>query len=312
MEEGALEAITRMSKCDDPKIRRYCASTFRSMSSKTALCTQMIDMGSLPVLAELTSTSASIAKENGNGNGDTSSNTNNTNNTLIAKLIARDCAVAMLNLTRMQGREGNLVEDGAVLAFIGLMNDNEDLAGLCARALFNLTCVDQPYMFIERVIKSFLGLASAATLEVKHICASALCNLSDLKAMRQKLVEEGVVQVLGLLARGAEAKTRRICAIVLQSLASTKSCRQEMVNKGAGEVMYRLSSDSDSNTLHYIASAMMRLAMDPANTTRIVNESGVSALCKICMRCSDVPRTTQPCAAAFQILSRQEVSEHRV
>jgi len=280
-EEGALEAIMRLSKEDDRKIRRYCASTFRHMSSKTQLCTQMIDMGSLPILAELAASS-----------GD--------------RPISRDCAVAMLNLTRMQGREGDLVEDGAVLAFIGLMNDNEDLAGVCARALFNLTCVDAPYVFIERVIKSFLGLASAATLEVKHICASALCNLSDLKVMRQKLVEEGVVQVLGLLARGAEAKTRRVCAVVLQSLASTKSCRQEMVSKGAVEVMYRLSSDSDANTLHYVASAMMRLAMDPANCSRIVNESGVSALCKICMRCCDVPRTTQPCAAAFQILSRQE------
>ena len=279
--EGALEAIMRLAKEDDRKIRRYCASTFRHMSTKAVLCKQMISIGALPIISELSSSSRN-------------------------KQISRDCAIAMLNMTRMQGREGHLVDDGAVLALMSLMNENEDLAGLCARGLFNLTCVDAPYPFIERVIKSFLGLASAATLEVKHICASALCNLSDLKAMRLRLVEEGVVQVLGLLARGAEAKTRRVCAIVLQSLASEKKCRQEMVQKGAVQVLYSLSNDNDANTLHYIASAMMRLALDPANCQRMVNESGVSALCNICMRCPDMPKTTQPCAAAFQVLSRQE------
>ena len=279
--EGALDAINRLAKEDDRKIRRYCAQAFRFMSEHQDLCSQMIQIGSLPVLAELASSSRDA-------------------------IISRSCAIAMLNLTRLQGKEGALVEDGAVLALMRLMNENEDLAGVCARGLFNLTCVDSPYGYIERVIKSFLGLAAAATLEVKHICASALCNLSDLKSMRPKLVEEGVVPVLGLLARGAEAKTRRVCAIVLQSLASTKACRLEMVAKGAVQVLYSLSNDNDANTLHYIASAIMRLALDPDNCVKMVNENGVSALCNICIRCPDMPKTTQPCAAAFQVLSRQE------
>jgi hypothetical protein len=279
--EGALDAINRLAKEDDRKIRRYCAQAFRYMSEHQELCEQMIQIGSLPVLAELASSSRDAH-------------------------ISRSSAIAMLNLTRLQGKEGALVEDGAVLALMRLMNENEDLAGVCARGLFNLTCVDAPYSYIERVIKSFLGLAAAATLEVKHICASALCNLSDLKSIRPKLVEEGVVPVLGLLARGAEAKTRRVCAIVLQSLASTKACRLEMVAKGAVQVLYSLSNDNDANTLHYIASAIMRLALDPDNCVKMVNENGVSALCNICIRCPDMPKTTQPCAAAFQVLSRQE------
>ncbi|GMH51099.1 hypothetical protein TrST_g8590 [Triparma strigata] len=279
--EGALEAIIRLAKEDDRKIRRYCASAFRHMSGHKILCEQMIYNQAPIFVGELASSSHD-------------------------KLISRDCAITMLNLTRMQGKEGKLVDDGAVLALMSLMTDSDELSGVCARGLFNLTCVDEPYQFIERVIKAFLGLASAATLEVKHICASALCNLSDLKSMRLRLVEEGVVQVLGQLARGAEAKTRRVCAIVLQSLASTKPCRQEMVAKTAVGTLYSLSNDNDANTLHYIASAMMRLALDPANCQKMVNESGVSALCNICMRCPDMPKTTQPCAAAFQILSRQE------
>ena len=79
-----------------------------------------------------------------------------------------------------------------------------------------------------------------------------------------------------------------------------------MVAKTAVGTLYSLSNDNDANTLHYIASAMMRLALDPANCQKMVNESGVSTLCNICMRCPDMPKTTQPCAAAFQILSQQE------
>ncbi|GMI42661.1 hypothetical protein TrCOL_g2892 [Triparma columacea] len=281
--EGALDAIMRLSKEDDKKIRRHCASAFRHMSSQQILCEQMIEVVVNPVLNELSQTSQDDA-------------------------ISRDCAVAMLNLTRMHGKEADLVEVGAPIALINVMNMHENLAGVCARGLFNLTCVDEPYQKIEHVTNSFLNLAEsgAATLEVKHICASALCNLSDLKSMRLRLVQDGIVKVLGQLVRGAEAKTRRVCAIILQSLASTKSCRQEMVNKNAVQVLYSLSSDNDANTLHYVASAMMRLALEPANVPKVVNEAGVAALCNICQRCPDMPKTTQPCAAAFQVLSRTD------
>ena len=189
--EGALDAIIRLAREDDRKIRRYCASAFRHMSKHKVLCEEMILSNGPSFLGELASSSND-------------------------RLISRDCAIAMLNLTRMQGKEGVLVEDGAVLAFIGLSNVHEELSAVCARGLFNLTCVDEPYNFIDRVIRSFIGMAASATLEVKHICASALCNLSDLKSLRLRLVEEGIVQVLGQLARGAEPKTRRVCAIVLQ------------------------------------------------------------------------------------------------
>jgi len=281
--EGALDAIMRLSKEDDKKIRRYCASAFRHMSSQQILCEQMIEVVVNPVLNELSQTSQD-------------------------DLISRDCAIAMLNLTRMHGKEGDLVEVGAPIALINVMNMHQHLDGICARALFNLTCVDEPYQKIEHVTNSFLNLAESGTasFEVKHICASALCNLSDLKSMRLRLVQDGVVKVLGQLVRGAEAKTRRVCAIILQSLASTKSCRQEMVNKNAVQVLYSLSSDNDANTLHYVASAMMRLALEPSNVPKIVNEAGVAALCNISQRCPDMPKTTQPCSAAFQILSRVE------
>ena len=269
-------------------IRKYCAASFRNMSHKRKLCEQLVQHTVVPVISEL----AIAAKD---------------------RTVSRDCGIALVNMTTMDGIEGKLVEDGVVLALMSLMNQYDDLAELCARGLFNLTCVDAPYTFVERVIKSFVSLASAATLEVKHICASALCNLSDLKAVRSRIVEEGVVQVLGLLARGAEAKTRRVCAIILHSLASSFVCRADMVAKGAVQVLYALSSDVDTITLHYIASAIIRLSYnEEGNVPRLILEGGVTALCNICLRCPKIPSTTQLCASALSLLSLQKVGREAI
>ena len=158
-----------------------------------------------------------------------------------------------------------------------------------------------PSSFGEKVHSAISSLAAVALSALSSLsCRAVRCGAVRCGAGR------GGAGRLGQLARGAEPKTRRVCAIVLQSLALTKPCRQEMVAKTAVGTLYSLSNDNDANTLHYIASAMMRLALDPANCQKMVNESGVSALCNICMRCPYMPKTTQPCAAAFQILSRQE------
>ncbi len=289
--EGAVPAAILLSKEDDGMIRKYCAATFRHMSHKRLLCEQLVQNSAVPIVSEL----AVAAKD---------------------RNVSRDCGIALVNMTTMDGIEGKLVEDGVVLALMSLMNQYEDLAELCARGLFNLTCVDAPFTFVERVIKSFVSLASAATLEVKHICASALCNLSDLKAVRYKIVEEGVVQVLGLLARGAEAKTRRVCAIILHSLASSQVCRADMVAKGAVQVLYMLSSDVDTITLHYIASAIISLSYHEdgreGNVPRLINEGGVTALYNICLRCPKIPSTTQLCASALSLLSLQKIGRDAI
>ncbi|KAH8071893.1 ubiquitin-protein transferase [Aureococcus anophagefferens] len=222
--------------------------------------------------------------------------------------VRRACATAFKNmsqhaelcaqLVKHTAVPAKLVEDGVVIALMSLMNQHEELAELCSRGLFNLTCVDQPYMYMERVIKAFVSLASSTMAAVKHVCAAALCNLSDIKAVRSRIVEEGVVQVVGLLARGAEARTRRVCAIVLHSLASTRTCRADMVSKGAVQVLYALSSDVDTITLHYIASAIIRLAMEDQNLPRLVHEGGVTALCNICLAGAR-PRASAACPPAI-------------
>jgi hypothetical protein len=170
--EGAVQAIMRLSKEADRNIRRYCAMAFRQMSTRPPLAKQMVSLGAVSVISDLA------------------------NNAGKNKAVVVHCTVALVNLTRHVGCEAKLVEDMIVMALMPLLNDTEEWDELCARGLFNLTCVDQSYPLMERVIKAFVQLASSSVVtSVKYICASALCNIADLKPMRMRMVEEGVVQV---------------------------------------------------------------------------------------------------------------------
>merc|ERR1711871_1603790 len=82
-----------------------------------------------------------------------------------------------------------------------------------------------------------------------------------------------------------------------------------MVSKGAVAVLYGLSTDQDTITLHYIASAIIRLASQ--NTPRLINDGGVISICNIANRCPTLPNTTQLCAAALQLLSRQNMNTNK-
>ena len=286
-EEGAVAAALVLSKEANFGIRKSCATALKRMSQHRKLCEQLVDCAAVALISDL-----------GVGANDIG--------------VSRDCGLALVNLTHMNGDEPKLVEDGIVIAFMSLMNQHDELSDMCSRGLFNLTCVDEPYQYMERVMKAFIALASSTSPTVKHVCAAALCNLSDIKPIRGRIVEEGVVQIIGVLARGAEARTRRVCAIILHLLSSTRQCRPDMVSKGTVQVLYSLSSDVDTITLHYIASALMKLATEEQNLPRLVHEGGVTALCNICLRCPQDAATTRLCASALSLLSQQAIGRQAI
>lgn len=137
---------------DDRKTKAYCATAFRNLSANPELRERLVAEGAVETIVEL---SASTDDE-----------------------THKECATALCNLSMIHGAEAQverdafhifllmdqkdsahsglpsfcyqLVEAGAVLALMILMNDNDSLAAVCARAMFNLTCVDKPYLRIER------------------------------------------------------------------------------------------------------------------------------------------------------------------
>ena len=277
--EGAVRAIILLSSEKVAKISVYCAGGFRYMSEHRVLAEKMIEEKCVNVISEMI----------------TSCNDD---------FISGNLAICLLNLTRISGKEGLLVEDSIVLCFMNLISQRADLHSACCRGLYNLTCIDKSYPMIERVIRALITLSSTGTASVKHLCAAALCNLADLKgSIRLRMVEEGVVSVLGTLARGAETRTRRVCAVILQNLTATKACRTEMVSRNCVQVAYGLSSDQDPIILRCIGLAMSRLALESSNSTRVISDGGIMALCNIAVKYPTIPGISQPAAVGFQLLS---------
>jgi hypothetical protein len=281
--EGAVRAILQLLLEPHYKILKYCAAAFRYMSEQLPLAVVMIEESVTNTIAD-TILSASD------------------------DFITYNLAIALVNLTRISGKEAQLVDAAAVLALQNLIVVQPDLSGACARGLYNLTCVDSQYNYIERVIRALVALSSSTLANVKHICAAALCNLSDLRSVRPRLVEEGVISVVGQLSRGAETRTRRICAVILQNLSASKLCRVDMTSKNSVSVAYSLSADQDPIILRAVSLTLSRLATEPVNCNRIIHESGITALCNIGVKYPTIPGISQPVAIAFQLLSSRSTA----
>lgn len=278
-DEGAVRAISQLFLEPNARILKFCAAAFRYMSEHAPLALKMIDFEN--AIGTISDVIASCSDE----------------------FVCSNLAIVLVNLTRINGKEAHIVEAGIVLAFMNIILIRQELSATCIRGLYNLTCVDAAYPLIERVIRALVSLSSSGTVSVKHICAAAICNLSDLKVVRSKLVEEGAINILGLLSRGAETRTRRVCAVILQNLSASKSCRVDMTSRSSVTVAYGLSSDQDPVILRAIGLTISRLSLDPANSGRIIYESGITALCNIGVKYPTIPGISQPIAMAFQLLS---------
>ncbi len=279
--EGAVRAIMQLSLEPIQRVIEYCAAAFRFMSEFPPLAIAMIEDGAITTISELIS-----------------SHTDD--------FVTYNLAIALVNLTRINGKEGQVVEAAIVLALMNLIMIKPDLGSTCVRGLYNLTCVDVSYPSIERVIRALVSLSLSGSANVKHLCAAALCNLSDLKSVRARMVEEGAINVLTTLSRGAETRTRRICAVILQNLSAAKSVRVEMASRNSVAAAYGLSSDQDPIILRCIGLTLSRLSMESTNCQRIIHEGGIAALCNIAVKYPTIPGITQPVASAFQLLSSNQ------
>eukprot|EP01038_Epipyxis_sp_PR26KG_P013506 gene13506-18121_t len=280
--EGAVRAIIQLALEPINRIAMYCVAAFRYMSEYPELAVSIIEEGGMSTISEII------------------------NSAMMDDFIANNLAITLVNLTRIVGKEGQLVEGAIALAIMNIITVKPELGAVCARGLYNLTCVDVSYSLIERVIRSLVALSVSGTANVKHLCAAALCNLSDLKSVRPRMVEEGAIDVLTTLSRGAETRTRRVCAVILQNLSASKSVRSAMASHNSVTAAFGLSSDQDPIILRCVGLTLSRLAMEPSNCQKIIAESGITALCNIAVKYPTIPGISQPVSSAFQLLSANQ------
>ena len=150
------------------RIQFFCVAAFRYMSEQPELAISMIDEGAIATISELCSTKTD-------------------------EFTGTSLAIALVNLTRINGhcfkchlcvfycsgyvigREGQVVGEAAiVLALMNLIMLRAELGVICVRGLYNLTCVDISYQFIERVIRALVSLSLSVILVVRFF----FCEIS--------------------------------------------------------------------------------------------------------------------------------------
>ncbi|EGZ24260.1 hypothetical protein PHYSODRAFT_438601, partial [Phytophthora sojae] len=274
VEENVVEALIRLCKDGDKTTRLNCVTTFMNLSHLCELRRVIVQQGAVKTVAEIV-------------------------NDTEDKTIRTACAITLCNLCSLQGEEGLLVEDGAVSALSTLINEHEKVSHICRCALFNLTCVSQSYHKIESVLKAFIaltstrngginmsGFAGKTEEEYDDITAKALCNLSNLKRIRLRLMEEGIVSAITSLLHPNIPLIQELLAHILLNLSRLPACRNEMVAKGCMGTLVALSGASSAIiTKCLIGITIWNLSKDPGNAIRMVSEGLLPLdLLQVCAR----------------------------
>jgi hypothetical protein len=116
--EGAVKAIIRLLTEDNKDIIKFAVAAFRFMSEHAILATALVDDGAIRSITEFKATD---------------------------DFSLSNVTIALINLTRVNGKESRVVDDGILTGLMNVMKESPELASACCRGIYNLTCVDQPY-----------------------------------------------------------------------------------------------------------------------------------------------------------------------
>lgn len=270
VQENVVDALMRLCATDDHLTRVNCVTALMNLSHITELRREIVQQGAVKTIAEIVD-----GTEDGT--------------------LRTACTIALCNLCCLDGEEALLVEHGAVSALSLLISEHPKVAGICRIALFNLTCVSEPYHKIENVMKAFISLTSmsagasssasalAWNAEWDEITAKALCNLSNFKHVLLRLIEEGIIGAIGSLIHARMPKIHTMLAYVLLNLSSARSCRSEMVAKGCISTIVALTGATGEPTTKYLISRILwNISKEPSNRLRMVFEGLLLLVKELC------------------------------
>lgn len=268
VQENVVEALMLLCKANDSVTRLHCVTALMNLSHVNELRQVIVRQGAVKTVSEIVDESED-------------------------KTLRTACAITLCNLCCLEGEEEMLVEDGAVSALSVLITEQPKVSWLCRSALFNLTCVREPYQKIESVLKMFITLTTSSgggggggassSEDCDEITAKALCNLSNFKRVRLRLMEEGIVGAIASLIHMNTPDIQEMLAYVMLNLSALKACRSEMVAKGCMGTLISLTGATSASTAKLlIASTLFNLSKEPGNRLRMVFEGLLLLVNELC------------------------------
>lgn len=237
--EGAVHALVALAGIDDNKIRRCVASALLNLASRKQNREELIHLGAGSGIIAIATQVRSWK-------------------------IARLCALTLCNLSMHEKGEPVLAKEGAAYALVLLLGvKGQRLLPICVQALFNLTCVEQHWTGMERIVKALINIPQTG-FDHMYYFVKALANCSRFSWMRSRLIEDGSIGSLNVFM--ASIAQRENCeevvllvATCLRSLSDTPLCRSEMLAKGSMELLQQLHQVGEERARRLIVKTIHNL-----------------------------------------------------
>jgi hypothetical protein len=251
VDESGVLALVAMAMDDneDPAIKRCVVSAFFHLSSYEERREELINMGAPKAIIK-------IAKD------------------VRSWHLAKLCALTLCNLSMQRNGEAVMAQEGAIFGLMTLLTiRGQRLLPVCVQALYNLTCVDNVFSDMWRIIKTLINIPQTIGFDHMIYLAKALYNCVRFKSMRSRVIEDGALGsltsfIVNLPSRESKAESREAVyyvSTILKLLSDTTNCRAEMVTKGTIELMNMqpLLSNCDERSYVLLVTAVHNLLQGP-------------------------------------------------
>nr|CCA16243.1 conserved hypothetical protein [Albugo laibachii Nc14] len=221
--------------------------------------------------------------------------------------VRLNCAVILCNLCAVDSLESHaqLIADGITNTLYYLLSETKMESYIPMLALYNLTCVRESFTKLDIVLNTLLNIISTefvTTLmdgQKPHVDArcnllvKGMCNLSNFRTMRQRLMEEGATTAVVNLTQPSLVECYCMLAYVLQNLSMLKSYRASMVAGGCLDSIKAFVRNLDRQTTSknsfevpklkfFTAMTLYNLSKDRTNHSRMIKDGVVNQILPIC------------------------------
>jgi hypothetical protein len=289
LQEGAVHALIALAGTDDHRIKQCCASALYHLSCREK------NRGELMMLGSATGV-ITIAMS--------------VRHWKIAKL----CAQTLCNLSMQHGGENILAKEGAVLALVILLGiRNQRLAPTCVQTLYNLTCVQEHFKGMERIVKALLTLPNVS-FDATPAIVGGIRNCSRFPLLRLRIIEDGVLQtfsaVINSLSHRENILERNSIVLNISTCITQLSenilCRGDMISKGAIELLQQLLPYCNEQSRLLVIKSLYNLLTMIHTSPSTIFEIGVNVVTDVINQTYD-ETTLQYAAACFHLFIKENM-----
>lgn len=207
--------------------------------------------------------------------------------------------------------EETMANEGAILSLVVLLGvKGQTLLPVCVQALYNLTCAENHFKGLERIIKAMLNITSMGYDPSEYI-VKALVNCARFSWLRLRIIEDGAISFLNSLLSVLPTMDYPLdlcfyMLIAFRSLSDSSGCRSDMLSKGSIEVLSSLLPYCDDRCELMILKVLHNFLQSPVGISLSSFEVALLLVLKIVEK-ADQLVIQQYGAACIHIFTREKV-----